>query len=138
MKSLLVIPLIVASVFGIALIAMSLAGFATNAEEAVTAGIISAAAGMIGLLPVLRARRVDLVAAAQAALAGTVLHLMTQVALAAGVIVCHRRGIAFANLNVRGTFALWLLVGYWTSLAALAWQLRRIILGVTHTAKVTE
>jgi hypothetical protein len=138
MRSLLVIPLLVACVFGIAMIALSLAGFAAKAQDAITAGIIAAAAGMIGLLPILRARRVELVASAQAALAGTALHLMTQVALAAGVIACHHGGIAFRELSVGGAFAMWLLLGYWTSLAALSWQLRRVILGITNPAKVTE
>lgn len=121
MKSLALIPMIVAAVLGAAALALSLLGISIKPIEPITAGAIASAAGIMGIIPVLKSRRRDAVSLVQAALAGTVLHLFTQIALAVALIASHA-------LDRRGSFPLWLLGGYWTSLAALVWQLRRIIL----------
>ncbi|HEX4053537.1 MAG TPA: hypothetical protein VHX86_04660 [Tepidisphaeraceae bacterium] len=131
MKSLIVIPLTVAVVFGIAAVVLSLAGMAVSPADPIAAGAISAAAGMVGLVPVLRTRGRDAISVVQSALAGTIFHLLTQTALAVGVIASHL-------MIHHGAFPFWLIGGYWTSLTALIWQLRRFILAVPNAAKIPE
>ena len=122
MKPLVLIPLAVLVVFGTIAAVATLAGIIVRPADAILAGAIGSAAGMLGLIPALRARRGDPVAVTQSALAGTVLHLLTQIGLAAAVI-------GAGVVQRHGQFPLWLLCGYWTSLGVLVWQLRRIILG---------
>jgi hypothetical protein len=130
MKSLTIIPLAVAAVLGIAAVVLSLAGISVKPAEPIIAGAIASAAGVAGLLPVLRSRRRDAVSIVQSALAGTMLHLLTQIALAVGFLASHA-------VDRHGAFPLWLLGGYWTSLSALVWQLRRIILA-NASAQIPE
>jgi hypothetical protein len=130
MKTLLVIPITIAAVFGIAATALVIAGFSVKPADPLLAGAIGSAAGILGILPALRSRGKDPVAAIQSALAGTVLHLLTQAILAIAIIASH---------SVQShAFPYWLLGGYWTSLVVLIWQLRRIILGIANVAKVTH
>jgi hypothetical protein len=131
MKALISVPLAVLIVFGALAIVATLAGMPVRPADAILAGAIGSAAGMLGLIPALRTRRGDPVAITQSALAGTVLHLLTQIGLAAAVM-----GAGMAARH--GAFPLWLLCGYWTSLAVLIWQLRRIILGNSTPAGATE
>jgi hypothetical protein len=122
MKTLISVPLGILIVFGTIAAVATLAGISVRPADAILAGAIGSGAGMLGLIPALRARRGDPVAITQSALGGTVLHLLSQIGLAATVI-----GAGVAQRH--GQFPLWLLCGYWTSLAVLVWQLRRIILG---------
>lgn len=131
MKSLIVIPLTVAAVFCIAAIVLSLAGMSFRPADPIIAGAIASAAGIMGLVPILKSRRRDALSVVQSALAGTMLHLLTQIALAVGIIASH-------VMNRHGAFPFWLLGGYWTSLTALIWQLRRIILAIPNTARIPE
>jgi hypothetical protein len=124
MKSLLLMPMTIAAVFGVAAIALALGHIAVNPVEPIIAGAIASAAGVMGLLPVIKARRRDPVGVVQSALMGTMLHLLVQIALAVAVISSHAVG-------GRRSFPLWLLGGYWTSLVVLIWQLRRIIAAVS-------
>ncbi len=129
MKSLIVIPLTVAAVFGIAAVVLSLAGMSVRPADPIVAGAIASIAGMVGLVPVLVSRGRDAISVVQSALAGTILHLVTQIALAVAIVASHL-------MNHHGALPFWLLGGYWTSLTALIWQLRRIILAIPNTAKI--
>jgi len=130
MKSLLVIPLAVAAVFGVAIVVLSLMGMAIKPADPIVAGAIATVAGMTGLLPILKGRGRDVVLVVQLALAGTVIHLVIQVGLAVAIIAGH--------INHDPALPYWLLGGYWISLVALIWQLRRMILLFTNATKIPE
>jgi hypothetical protein len=131
MKPQFVIPLTVAAVFGVAAGVLQLAGLPVKAADPVTAGVVASVAGIAGLIPILKLRRQDPVITAQAALGGTVLHLFTQSALSIAVI-------ATRSAEHKGALPFWLLGGYWTSLIALIWQLRRIVTSSSNVTKITE
>src|ERR1700729_194793 len=121
MKSLLLMLLVVATVLAVPTLVLMTCGVRINPIDSLTAGAIAAAAGAIGLLPILVGRRKDPVGIFQLALVGTVLHLLSAVALAATAVAIHL-------VMVRMPFMCWLLVGYWASLITLVWQLRRLLL----------
>jgi hypothetical protein len=131
MKALFIIPGIVAIFFSVTAVSLALTGMRINPIEPITAGIIAAAAGMLGAIPTLASKRKDLVGVVQLALVGTVLHLLGAVALA---------GVAIATHLVAGRmpFMYWLLTGYWVSLVALVWQLRRALLAMSDLVKVQQ
>lgn len=121
MKALFLMSLVVAAVLIAASSALAIFGVRTNPIDLVAAGAIGIAAGTIGLLPILAGGRKDPVGAFQLAFAGTVLHLLTAVALAAIAVAIHL-------VAVQIPFMCWLMAAYWTSLIALVWQLRRLLL----------
>ncbi len=123
MKSLLAIPLIVVLAMALAWAALAGAGVRINPLEPVSAAIICSAAGLLGVLPLMRMRRNDLTSIFQMALVGTVLHLFAASALAGAAIGTH---VVAARLS----FVFWLLSAYWVSLITLVVELRRLIL--TH------
>jgi hypothetical protein len=120
MKSLLMIPMIVALALGAVAGALSIADIHFALHDPLTAAAITAAAGMAGLIPILRTHRKDAVAKFQMAMAGTVLHMAISIGLTVAVV-------ASGTINGRGAFGYWLLGGYWVSLLTLIWQLRRLI-----------
>jgi hypothetical protein len=121
MKAIFFMPLVVAVVLIAASSALVLFGIRTNPIDPTVAGAIGVAAGTIGLLPILAGGRKDPVGAFQLAFAGTVLHLITSVALAAAAVGIHL-------VAVQIPFMSWLLAAYWVSLITLVWQLRRLLL----------
>ena len=121
MKSLLVIPLVVAVPLALASGVLLAVGARINLLEPISVTIICSAAGMLGLLPLIRGGGRDLTGVLQRALIGTVLHLFSATALAGAAIALH-------IVEARLPFVFWLLGGYWISLIALVIQLRRIIL----------
>ncbi|MGA3067839.1 MAG: hypothetical protein ABSF29_13430 [Tepidisphaeraceae bacterium] len=120
MKSLLLIPLIVALSLALASGVLLAAGVRVNQIEPITATLIGSAAGVLGLLPLIRGSR-DLTAIFQRALIGTILHLFAASALAAAAIALH-------VVDARLPSICWLMGGYWISLIALIIQLRRLML----------
>ncbi len=121
MKSLLIMLLIVATVLAVPTLVFAICGVRINPIDSLTAGVIAAAAGAMGLLPILAGRRKDAVGIFQLALVGTVLHLFSAVALTATAVAIH-------IVAVRMPFMCWLMLGYWVSLITLVWQLRRLLL----------
>jgi len=99
--------------------------------EALTAGTISAGAGILGLIPMFAGRQKDPVGAIQLALVGTVLHLASAVGFAGAAIAMH---VVAARLPFVG----WLFAGYWVSLMTLIWQLRRMLVTTIGVAKVQQ
>jgi hypothetical protein len=131
MKALFVIPATVAICFAMVAVSLGLTGTRINPIEPVTAGFICAAAGTVGVLPTLKSKRKDLVGVVQLALVGTVLHLLAAVALTGAAIATHL-------VVGRMPFMYWLLAGYWVSLIALVWQLRRALLAMSDLVKVQQ
>jgi hypothetical protein len=129
MKSMALIPVVVAACVGIAALALKVAGVAVNLIDPLAAGIVAATAGILGILPLLRLSEPDAGTIAQRALVGTVLHLFCTCAVA-GVF------IASQVVNFRGSFVFWLLGAYWVSLAILVRQLRRVMLDMIASLKV--
>jgi len=123
MKSLLAIPLGVFALIAIAWSILAVAGTRVNPLEPITAAIVCSAAGLVGLLPLLKQRRHDLTATMQMALVGTILHLLAAAALAGAAIATH-------VVEARLAFVCWLVGAYWISLIMLVVQLRKLIL--TH------
>jgi hypothetical protein len=123
MKSLLIIPLCSFTLFAFLAALLALCGVRFNPAEPLVAAFVSAAAGAVGMLPMIAAKRKDAVTAFQMALIGTILHLLTAVALVGTAIAAH-------VVSAKMSFVSWALLGYWVSLIALVWQLRRLLLTV--------
>lgn len=121
MKALFSMPLVVAAVLIAASSALAVFGVRMNPIDPITAGAVGIAAGTIGLLPILAGGRKDPVGAFQLAFVGTILHLLTSVALASVAVAIHL-------VAVQIPFMSWLMAAYWVSLITLVWQLRRLLL----------
>jgi hypothetical protein len=120
MKPVVSILLIVVAFFALAIGVVAAFGVHFRMTDPLTAAVVSVGAGMAGILPIAGFRRSDPVGVFQLALIGTVLHLVTSVALAGAALGIHIVGIQM-------TFMCWLLAGYCVSLVALVWQLRRVL-----------
>jgi len=131
MKTLFIMPLVVATFFAAAAVILAVCGVRVVIGEALTAGTISAGAGILGLVPIFVGRQKDLVGAIQLALVGTVLHLAGAIGFAGAAIAMH---IVAARLPFVG----WLFAGYWVSLITLIWQLRRMFVSASGLAKVQQ
>jgi|SRR5579872_6085282 len=128
MKSLILIPLITAAFFAAAVALVMACGAKINPLNPMTAAGISIIAGILGILPIVSANRKDAVGIFQLALVGTVIHLVSAVALTAAAM--------FANIvAAKMGFMYWLLAGYWVSLILLLWQLRHRLLAAIELAK---
>ncbi len=129
MKSMALIPVVVAACVGITALVLKVAGVQVHPIDPLAAGVVAAMAGMAGILPMLRISAPDPGTIAQRALIGTVLHMICTAALAIGMVASHVE-------NIRGAFVFWLLGAYWVSLVILVWQLRRVMLEMTANLKV--
>jgi hypothetical protein len=128
MKPLVVIPVIIAASFIVAAGLLAAVGVHIRPVEPLAAALISIGAGLAGILPIAISRRTDAVGVFQLALVGTILHLLSAVALCGAAIATH-------SISAELSFIYWLLVGYCVSLAALVWQLRQILLNTIGIAK---
>ena|SRR5688572_25264533 len=117
MRSLMLIPLALLTVIvgGIALCAA--AGWTVHTREMAIAAVSSGVACVLALGPAFLARRAGQADVAQAALLGTLVHLMGHVSVAAFVIL--------AKPRLHPSFIWWLMPFYWATLAALAGLLVR-------------
>ncbi|MGD0140513.1 MAG: hypothetical protein ABSD28_16720 [Tepidisphaeraceae bacterium] len=131
MKTVFIMPLVVATFFAAAAVILAVCGVRVVMGEALTAGTISAGAGILGLIPMFAGRQKDPVGAIQLALVGTVLHLASAVGFAGAAIAMH---VVAARLPFVG----WLFAGYWVSLMTLIWQLRRMLVTTIGVAKVQQ
>jgi hypothetical protein len=123
LRNLLIIPLFVALVGGGALGASRAFSWALPWHElAVVAGLCMVSAEL-SLIPALRAQRSGPAAVAQAALLGTVAHMLLTVVLAAVAWSAHLMPMQ------RQAFIYLLLAFYWVSLIGLVIALVRIIRG---------
>jgi hypothetical protein len=116
MKTLTLIPLLVAAALGAVAVLCRLGGVSVHGKEAILAGVISAMAGEAALVPSFVLRRSDATQYAQAALGGTVLHLILTILMAV-VVIGAGTGAA------KEPFVYWLIAAYWTTLAALVWAM---------------
>jgi len=112
-------------------LAMWTARVQVNLSEPLAATAIGIVSATLGVLPLVRGGQRNPVTVLQLGVLGTVIHLLAQCALATALIASHA-------ISFHGTSIIWLLGEYWISLAALIWQLRRLILaaipatGVQH------
>jgi hypothetical protein len=128
MKSLTLIPLATVAFFAIVTALLIACGVRIHAIDPLVAGVISAAAGILGIFPIAVSKRKDPVGIFQLALVGTVLHLFGAVALTVTAMAVH---LVAARLG----FMSWLLAGYWLSLIILIWQLRHRLLAAIDLPK---
>ena len=131
MKTLFIMPLVVATFFTAAVVILAVCGVRVVIGEALTAGTISAGAGILGLAPIFVGRQKDPVGTIQLALVGTVLHLAGAIGFAGAAIAMH---VVAGRLPFVG----WLFAGYWVSLITLIWELRRRIVTTSGVAKVQQ
>jgi len=131
MKTVFIMPLVVATFFAAAAVILAVCGVRVVMGEALTAGTISAGAGILGLAPIFVGRQKDPVGTIQLALVGTVLHLAGAIGFAGAAIAMH---IVAARLP----FVAWLFGGYWVSLITLICQLRRMLVTASGLAKVQQ
>lgn len=101
--------------------ACRLLGWAIHPRELSIALVIVAISSVMGLLPSLLARKAPSDTAAQAGLAGTVVHLFATLLFA---------GAVWMGKAVAAPFLFWLLAFYWASLLALA----AVVIGIVSTA----
>jgi hypothetical protein len=123
MKSLLIIPTVIAAVIGLWAICLALAGVHIHAVDPIAAGALVILASSLGILPILIRRDSDAAETWQAALAGTVIHLLVTFA---GAAILMTTGV----VSWHGQFPFWLIAAYWTSLFLLTKQLRQLALKV--------
>lgn len=128
MKSLAIITLALTGLFFLAYALLTACGVRVHPTEPVAACIIAVGAGLAGMLPIVLGHRTDPVGIFQLALIGTVLHLLASVALAGIALAAHL-------VAIKTTFTFWLMAGYFLSLIALVWQLRRVLYISTGLAK---
>jgi hypothetical protein len=123
MKSLLLIPVVVAAVIGLWAAALCATGMHIHPIDPIAAGVLVVVGASLGLLPILLRRKADPAEAWQAALAGTIIHLL---ATFAGAAILLTTGV----VSWHGQFPYWLIAAYWTSLFLLTKQLRQLALKV--------
>jgi hypothetical protein len=128
---LLIIPLIVAlfaaGVWGVG----HACAWAVPWRELGMAAALCAVSGELSLIPALRTHRNDPVAMAQAALIGTVAHMVLTLVLAAGAWSARLVPLE------RHAFIYMLLVFYWVSLIGLVIALARILRGLAASKPQT-
>ncbi len=123
MKSLLIIPAIIAAAIGLWALCLSFAGIHIHPVDPIAAGALVIVGASLGILPILLRRNADAAEAWQAALAGTVIHLLVTFAGAAILMTT-------GAVSWHGQFPFWLIAAYWTSLFLLTKQLRQLALKV--------
>jgi hypothetical protein len=120
MKMLLLIPVAVATALAAAAGLGRMIGMAPSGRDLLAAACVSILAAELALLPAWVLRRAEPVTLAQAALGGTVLHLLLMIALSAAVM-------AAKIVDPHGPFVYWLMGAYWASLGMLVWGLIGIV-----------
>jgi len=128
MRMLVTIVLEVLVAVGAAAVLLSLLGVPVRPLEPSLAGPTAALAAAIAATPMFWSTGKSMVAVLQFALASTVIHMMLT-GLAAIAL------FASGAVSIRGPFVYWLIGAYWISLAALVWQLRKIIIARAQLAK---
>lgn len=131
MKSLLLIPSITTGFCALFAAVLLACGVRVNPLDPLTAAIACSAAGVIGIFPMLAAKRKDAVGIFQLALVGTVLHLLSAIGLIGAAFAAH-------IVSARMGFVYWALAGYWISLITLLWQLRRLLFTAFGLTKVQQ
>jgi hypothetical protein len=119
MKTLLLIPLTVLAALAAAAGLCRLAGLSPHERDLFTAAAVVVIAAELAVLPAWMLRKSEPVTRAQAALGGTVVHLLLTIFMAAAVMVAK-------VVEPNGPFVYWLTGAYWLSLAMLVWGLSKL------------
>ena len=117
MRSLLIIPLVVALVAACGAAACKMLGVTIHAREIVIAAIACIVATELAVVPVLLARGVTQAGLVQAAFVGTLVHLFGCVATCAVVFLGH--------IRLDGSFIYWMFAFYAVTLVTLVTDLVR-------------
>ncbi|MGA2230376.1 MAG: hypothetical protein ABSH22_05705 [Tepidisphaeraceae bacterium] len=128
MKTLIIIPLFVTAALAAAAMLCRMAGIPLHGRDLMTAAAVAVVAAEIAMIPAWMFRRSEPVTLAQAALGGTVLHLMLTIMLAAAVMVAR-------VVEPAAPFVTWLIGAYWLSLAMLVWGLIGLTTGRNSVGK---
>jgi hypothetical protein len=131
MKSSIIMIVFIVAGAASAAIGLSVCGVRFSPADPIAAGAIGTISALVGIMPVLRNRQADPVSVFQRAMAGTVLHLLVQITLAASLIAAH-------VIDMHAAMGIWLLGQYWVSLVVLIWQLRRFIVSTATLTKAQE
>ena len=123
MKSLLIIPVVVTAVIGVWAVGLAMAGVHVHTIDPLAAGVLVVVGASLGIAPILLRRNADVAETWQAALAGTIIHLLVTFA---GAAILLTTGV----VSWHGQFPYWLIAAYWTSLFLLTKQLRQLALKV--------
>ena len=110
----LLIPLAVLLTAAAGWVVCGLLGWDPHPRELAIAGVGAGVAGALGFAPLVLARRADQAGTAQAALFGTLVHMLALAVVAAVVYFGTRPARPLAQ-----AFLCWLLAFYWTTLMAL-------------------
>jgi hypothetical protein len=122
MKTLLLIPGAVGAALAAAAALCRMAGLPPHGRDLLIAAIVAVIAAEAALLPALFLRRAEPAQRAQAALGGTVIHLLLTIFMAAAVMVAK-------VVEPAGPFVYWLTGAYWLTLGMLVWSLIGIARG---------
>lgn len=111
-RGLIFIPLALLAVIGGGVALCAAAGWNVHAREMAIAAGSSGLVGLLAFVPMVVARNASQGNVAQAALVGTMVHLMGHAVVAAVVILL--------RIPLHGSFIWWLMPFYWATLVALA------------------
>jgi hypothetical protein len=129
MKFLFTIPLILFAALGVAAVALDAMGIRGNLSQPLFAAAIGSAAGILGLIPIRLTSHRDASGIVQAALYGTVIHLLVFFATTSILLLTHAIETNISSIA-------WVLGAYWISLVFLLMQLRRVMVTSLGSAKV--
>jgi len=131
MKTLVIIPVGVSAALIAAAAVMRLAGLPAHGRELAIAALVVIVAAEAGAMPAILLRNsTEPTFRAQAALGGTVLHMLLTIALAGAVV-----GLKLVDMSHE--FAYRLTGAYWASLVTLCWVLLRVSVGKTRASEMT-
>ncbi|HUB24403.1 MAG TPA: hypothetical protein VL992_03160 [Tepidisphaeraceae bacterium] len=116
MKTLILIPIVVASALAAAAGLCRLAGVPLHGRDLLLAAGVAVVAAEAGMIPAILLRRSDPELRAQAALGGTVVHMLLTILIATAVMVAR-------VVEPATPFVVWLTGAYWLSLGLLVWGL---------------
>jgi hypothetical protein len=119
LKSLLPIPIVLLLVAGGCYGASAAMGWKAHGRELLAAAIICLVSGELAMLPVTLMRKSDAVTVSQAGLAGTVIHMLLTLLMAA--VMWMQRFVD------RGPFLFLLLAFFWISLIAIVLATARLV-----------
>jgi hypothetical protein len=119
MKTLIVIPIVVAAALAAAGGLCRLAGVPLHGRDLFLAAAVAVVAAEAGMIPAILLRRNDPSIRAQAALGGTVMHMLLTILMASAVMVAK-------VVEPSAPFVLWLTAAYWLSLVLLVRGLIRL------------
>jgi len=110
MRALLIVPVVILLTAGAGWGIVAAVQAPVSVKELVMAALACLAAGELAMVPLILARNTTQATVSQAALAGTVIHLLASIALAGGAMLV---------IHPAAAFVYWMLGFYWVTLIVL-------------------